>query len=110
LVQRITSAKVHDTIGVSSAELLFGQAINLYSGLLFAIPPESLIKGQDGSISGLLSDHVAKLTQAQHTLIEVARNNQLASDSHHMREAVPFSHVFSVNFYVLYHPPDNSRL
>ncbi len=38
LVQRIMNAKVHDTIGVSPAELLFGQAINLYSGLLSAIP------------------------------------------------------------------------
>ncbi len=33
LVQRIMNAKVHDTIGVSPAELLFGQAINLYAGL-----------------------------------------------------------------------------
>ncbi len=39
LVQRIMNAKVHDTIGVSPTELLFGQAINLYSGLLSAIPP-----------------------------------------------------------------------
>jgi hypothetical protein len=26
-----------------------------------------------------------------------------------MREAIPFSHVFPVNSYVLYRPPDNSR-
>jgi hypothetical protein len=33
LVQRIMNAKIHDTIGVSPAELLFGQAINLsFSG------------------------------------------------------------------------------
>ncbi len=31
LVQRIMKAKVHDTIGVSPAELLFGKAINLYT-------------------------------------------------------------------------------
>jgi hypothetical protein len=110
LIQRIMNAKVHDTIGVSPAELLFGQAINLYSGLLSAIPPESLIKGLDDSALGRLSDHVAKLTKAQHTLIEVARNNQLASDSYHMREAIPFSHVFPVSSYVLYCPPDNRRL
>jgi hypothetical protein len=103
------NAKVHDTIGVSPAELLFGHAINLYSGLLSAIPPESLIKGLDDSAAGRLSDHVAKLTKAQHTLIEVVRNNQMATHSHHMREAVPFSHVFPVNSYVLYRPPDNSR-
>ncbi len=104
------NTKVHDTVGVSQAELPFGQAINLYSGLLSAIPPESLIKRLDDFASGRLSDHVAKLTKAQHTLIEVARNNQLASDSHRMREAVPFSHVFPVNSYVLCRPPDNNRL
>ncbi len=36
LVQRIMNAKVHDTIGVSPAELVIGKAINLYSGLLFS--------------------------------------------------------------------------
>jgi hypothetical protein len=109
LVQRIMNAKVHDTIGVSPAELLFGQAINLYSGRLSAIPPESLIKGLDDSTSGRLSEHAGKLIKAQHTLTEVARNNQLTTDSHHMKEAVPFSHVLPVNSYVLYRPPDNSR-
>jgi hypothetical protein len=84
------NAKVHDTIGVSPAELLFGQAINMYSGLLTAIPPESLIKGLDDATSGRLFNYVAKLVKAQHTLIEVARNNQLASDSHHMSEAKLF--------------------
>ncbi len=44
LVQRIMNAKVHDTIGVSPAELVFGKAINLYTGLLLPFPPESLIK------------------------------------------------------------------
>ncbi len=59
---------------------------------------------------GRLSDHVRKLIKAQRTLIEVARNNQLATDSHHMSEAVPFSRVFPNNSYVLYRPPDNRRL
>ncbi len=49
LVQRIMNAKVHDTIGVSPAELVFGKSINLlYTGLLLPIPPESLIKGTAG--------------------------------------------------------------
>jgi hypothetical protein len=104
------NAKVYDTIGVSSAELFFGQSINLYSGLLSTIPPESLIRGLDDTASGRLSDHAAKLVKAQHTLIEVARSNLLTSDySYHMSEATPFSHVFPVNSYVLYRLPDNSR-
>jgi hypothetical protein len=62
LVQRIMNAKVHDTIGVSPAELLFGKAINLYyTGLLSPFPPESLAKGQEEAAGGRLSDHVAKI-------------------------------------------------
>jgi hypothetical protein len=109
LVQRIMNAKVHDTIGVFPTELLFGKAINLYSGLLSAIPPESLTKGMEDASSGRLSGHIAKLVNAQHNLIEIARNNQLSSDSYHMKEASSFSHMYPVNSYVLFRPPDGSR-
>jgi hypothetical protein len=44
LVQRIMNAKVHDTISVSPAELVFEKSINLHTGLLLPIPPETLIK------------------------------------------------------------------
>jgi hypothetical protein len=55
------NAKVHDTIGVSPAELVFGKAINLYTGLLLPIPPEPLIKGTTEVTEHRLSDHVARL-------------------------------------------------
>ncbi len=81
----------------SPAELLFGQAINLYSGLLSAMPPESLTKGLDDAAGSRLSNHVAKLVKAQHKLIEVARSNRLTSDSYHMKEAIVLlSHVYPV--------------
>ncbi len=65
LVQRIMNAKVHDTIGVSPAELVFEKAINLYTGLLLPVPPESLIRGTAEVTEGRLSDHVAKLIKVQ---------------------------------------------
>jgi hypothetical protein len=66
LVQRIMNAKVHDTIGVSPAELVFGKSsINLYAGLLLPIPPESLIKGTADVTEHRLSDHVARLIKVQ---------------------------------------------
>jgi hypothetical protein len=77
--ERIMNAKAHDTIGVSPAELLFGQSINIYSGLLSAIPPESLIRGLDDAAGSRLSNHVAKLVKV-HKLIEVARSNQSAAN------------------------------
>ncbi len=50
--QRIMNAKVHDTIGVSPAELLYGKASNLYIGLLSPFLPESLVKGKEEAASG----------------------------------------------------------
>ncbi len=109
LVQCIMNAKVHDTIGVSPAELVFGKSINLYTGLLLPIPPESLIKGTADVSEHRLSDHVARLIKAQSLLIEIARDNQLSADSFHMKEASPLSGMFPVNSYVLLKPPDGSR-
>jgi hypothetical protein len=109
LVQRIMNAKVHDTIGVSPAELVFEKSINLYTGLLLPIPPESLIKGTADVSEHRLSDHVAKLIKLQSLLIETARDNQLSADSFHMKEASPLSDMFPVNSYVLLKPPDGAR-
>jgi hypothetical protein len=109
LVQRIMNAKMHDTIGVSPAELVFGKSINLYTGLLLPIPPESLIKGTADISERRLSDHVAKLNKVQSLLIEIARDNQLSADSFHMKEASPFSDMFPVNSSGLLKPPDGAR-
>jgi hypothetical protein len=109
LVQRIMTAKVHDTIGVSPAELVFGKSINLYTGLVLPVPPESLIRGTAGVSEHRLSDHVAKLIKVQSLLIEIARNNQLSADSFHMRESSLLSYVFPVNSYVLLKPPEGGR-
>jgi hypothetical protein len=81
------NAKVHDTIGVSPADLVFGKSINLYTRLLLPTPPESLIKGTADISEHRLSNHVAKLTKVQSLLIEIARENQLSADSFHMKEA-----------------------
>jgi hypothetical protein len=70
--ERIMSAKVHATIGVSPAELLFGQSIKLYTGLISASFPESLTKGIEAATVGRTSDNVARLVKVQHNLIEIA--------------------------------------
>jgi hypothetical protein len=90
------NANVHDTIGVSPAELVFGKSINLYTGLLLPIPPESLIKGTADVKEHRLSDRVPKLIKLQSLLIEIARDNQLSADSFQMKEASPLSDMFPV--------------
>jgi hypothetical protein len=110
LVQRIImNAKVHDTIDVSPADLVFGKSINLYTGLLFTIPPESLIKDTADVSEHRLADHVAKLIKIQSLLIEIAGDNQLTADSFHMKEASSLSNMFPVNSYVLLKPLDGAR-
>jgi hypothetical protein len=110
LVQRIImNAKVHGTIGVSPAELVFGKAINLYTGLLLPFPPESLIKVTADVADHRPSDHVARLIKVQSLLMEIARNNQLSADSFHMKESAPLMEMFPVNSCVLLKPPDGSR-
>jgi hypothetical protein len=108
LVQRIMNAKVHDIIGVSPAELVFGKAINLYAGLLLPIPPESLIKDTANVAEHRLSDHVARLIKVQSLLIEIARDNQLSADSFHIKESSPPTDMFPVKSYVLLKPPDGA--
>jgi hypothetical protein len=103
------NAKVHDTIGVSPAELVFGKSIDLYTALLLPIPPESLIKGTADISEHRLSDHVAKLIKVQSLLIEISRDNQLRTGSFHMKVASPLSDMFPVNSYVLLKPPDGAR-
>ncbi len=109
LVQRIMNAKVHDTIGVSPAELVFGKALNLYAGLLLPIPPESLINVTADVAEHRLSDHIARLIKVQSLPIEIAQDNQLSADSFHMKEASPLSDMFPVNSYVFLKPPDGAR-
>jgi hypothetical protein len=103
------NAKVHDTIGVSPAELIYGKAINLYTGLLSSFPPESLVKGQEEAVNGRLSDHISKLIAMQTLLIEAAWDKQLGMDSFHMIGSSRTGEEFPVNSYVLYKPPDGSR-
>ncbi len=109
LVQRIMNAKVHDTISVSPAELVFEKSINLYTELLLPIPPESLIKGTADVAEHRLSDHVARLIKVQSLLIEIARDSKLSADSFHMKESSPLMDMFPVNSYVLLKPPDGAR-
>ncbi len=75
LVQRIMNAKVHDTIGVSPAELLYGKAINLYTGLLSPFPPESLVKGQEETVSGRYPIISLSSSQCRHCLLRSPKTN-----------------------------------
>jgi hypothetical protein len=81
--ERIMNAKVHDTIGVSPAKLLFGKLSTCTQDSYLQFLPSFFISGLDNAAPGRLFNLVAKLVKAQHTLIEAfvdyCRENKLSS-------------------------------
>ena len=100
LVQRILNGEVKTNTGVSPAELLFGNAINLGRRILY--PPDTI---QEQS----LSDYMGNMLKQQKLLIEVAQETQLNHDSHHMSGFDPDFTEFPINSYVLLNPPEGKR-
>eukprot|EP00981_Chlorochromonas_danica_P010823 scaffold3427_cov194-Ochromonas_danica.AAC.1 len=80
LVQRIMNAQVREMLGVSPAEILYGNALNLHRGLL---PTENGQVERTQPISRL-STYMHNLIETQRRLIEVAQEKQLAHDSFKM--------------------------
>ena len=101
LVQRILNSEVHSSTGVSPADLLFGDTVNLNRRLI----------GKPVQIqANNLADYVSRMLEAQDTLIKVAQETQKAKDEFHMsRHSVDFPTEFPVNSYVLVTHPANKR-
>ena len=94
LVQRIMNSSIHESLGVSPAQILFGNSINLDKGIFLDhiasnIPEERL------------SIWMAKMLSAQAAIIEVARKNLQAKDNIHMLTYPTARDVYEVNSYVL---------
>jgi hypothetical protein len=109
LVQRIMNASVHDTIGVSPAQLLFGNAITLDRGIL-------LPQVNNSSEQMSLSEWASKMLLKQEELLNIARTNQLQKDTMHIAERSKLKDgemtEYPVNSYVLvdYHDRPPSKL
>lgn len=98
LVQRIINASVHESIGVSPAQLLFGNAITLDRGIFL---PQSELNSTD-TIN--LSEWVNKMYDMQAKLLSLAREKQEKTNVYHIAENdIDESEVtvYPVNSYVL---------
>ncbi len=106
LVQRIMNASVHDSIGVSPAQLLFGNAITLDRGILLPFNSNS-----SEQIS--LSEWASKMLLKQEELLKIAKANQLEKDTYHIasNKKGEVTH-YPENSYVLvdYHDRPPSKL
>jgi len=95
LIQRILNAEVRESLGVSPAQIVFGNAIVLDRGIILphATPADKDIR---------LSEWTAHMLQAQAQLIQIARETQLIKDTDHMQlDDTRAVTQFDVNSYVL---------
>ena len=103
LVMRIINSSVHTSTGVSPAQLLFGNSVDLDRGFF---SPKALIE-EETSGKKTLSAWAIEMFNKQHRLIEIAKKNQSELDNQHLKEReVKDPTVFNVNEYVLVTYPD----
>jgi hypothetical protein len=103
LVMRIMNSEEKVSTGVSPAELLFGNTVNLGRQLLYRTSEKGEVPTQK------LSKYMSDMLLRQATLIEVARKTQLAQDTHHMSQFDAKFTEFPINSYVLLDHPSGPQ-
>jgi hypothetical protein len=96
LVQRIMMAEPNDVIGVSPAQLLFGNSIQLDRGIFLPNLPR---EGVETEIA--LSDWADKKFEAQRVFLDTAQRLQQQKDARHMEVSRGVVTRFDVGSYVL---------
>jgi hypothetical protein len=102
LVMRILNSEEKTRTGVTPAELLFGNAVDLGRYLLYR-PTAPLEPDRS------LNEHLEKMLERQSELIRVAQETQLKHDTHHMSRNDPELTDYPVNSYVLWENPAGGR-
>ena len=93
LVQRIMNASVHSSIGVSPAQLVFGNSVRLDRNLL---PVDHV------PLTDRTQEYLANLLTAQKDILEIAMSNQKETDQFHISERGGKEITeFPINSYVL---------
>ncbi len=102
LVMRILNSEEKTRTGVSPAEMLFGNAVDLGRYLLHRPdqPPDP-----DRS----LNEHLEQMLSRQSALIKAAQETQREFDTHHMSRNDPELSDYPVNSYVLWENPAGGR-
>ena len=97
LVQRIMNASVHTTLGVSPAQLVFGNAVRLDRNLLPEIPLQ--MRNSEKAVNVYLED----LLETQREIVQIALRNQIETDEFHIANRGGNQPIteFPINSYVL---------
>ena len=96
LVQRIMMAEPNEVIGVSPAQLLFGNSIQLDRWIFLPNLPK---EGVEAEI--VLSDWSDKMFEAQRILLDTAQRLQQQNDARHMEATTGVTTRFEVGSYAL---------
>ena len=96
LVQRIMMAEPNEVIGVSPAQLLFGNSIQLDRGIFL---PQLPAGGVEAEVA--LSDWADRMLSAQKVLLDTAQRLQRQRDLAHMEQFNGVPTRFDVGSYVL---------
>jgi hypothetical protein len=99
LVQRIMNASVHSALGVSPAQLLFGNAVTLDRGIFL---PHAAKTRKDRDGQEMLSEWAEMMLKKQAELIEIARTSQKENGDYHIVQTSGGEVTeFPINSYVL---------
>ena len=101
LVQRIMNSCVHRTTGVTPAEIIFSNAIDLDRGIFLEHLPQ-------GNPKTKLSKWMADMRKAQANIIAIAKKNLKKHDEVHMLTQPINPTTFPINSYVLVEHRHNS--
>jgi transposase InsO family protein len=92
-VKRLMNSQVHSSIGVSPAQLIFGNSVNHESNILY---PHAKKDEQT------YNTHIQQLLQTQAKLIQSAQQTQYSTDMFHIAQRdINNPTVFPINSYVL---------
>ena len=94
MIQRIMNSTVNESTGLTPAEIIFGNSIDLDRGMFH---PISDVNEQPV----IISDWMAKMLETQAKLIALARKKLMAKDEKHIQEYDPTRTEFPINSYVL---------
>jgi hypothetical protein len=94
LVQRIMNAQRMEPIGSSPAQIIFGNSVNLDSGIILQENP-------DQDKSARLSEWTANMLKIQHDIIKVAQLTQQKVHADYFDKFPTERTIFPVNSYVL---------
>ena len=107
LVQRIINAEIMESIGVSPAQIIFGNSINLDKGIFLNTDPktgESV--GVDSKVKRF-SEWMARMLDAQATIIQVAQQTQSRAQTEYFEKFTEERTTFPVGSLVLVNYGDN---